>query len=112
VPVAVVFTCDHCGARPDRETQRDLERQLLDLRHGEYVDAEPGRWLTWHGRGIYGPVRYACGEHRGELKALVREEYGTVGRRPWDKGPHPWAGRRGTDRARRLARGLPQSFGR
>jgi hypothetical protein len=112
VPVAVVFVCEHCGCRPDPETQRDLERQLLDLRHGEYVDAEPGRWLTWHGRGIYGPVRYACGDHRGELKALVREEYGTVGRRPWDKGPHPWAGRRGTDRARRLARGLQQSFGR
>ena len=34
-------------------------RQLLDLRHGEYVDAEPGRWLTWHGRGIYGPTRLA-----------------------------------------------------
>ncbi len=112
VPVSVVFTCDVCGRRPDPETQASLQRQLLDLRHGEYVDADPGRWLTWHGRGIYGPTRYACGEHRGELKALLREEYGTVGPRPWDKGPHPWAGRRGTDRARRLARGLSQSFGR
>jgi hypothetical protein len=112
VPVAVIFECDICGARPDAETQRSLERQLLDLRHGEYVDAEPGRWLTWHGRGLYGHTRYACGEHRGELKAELREQYGTVGPRPWDKGPHPWAGRRGTDRARRLARGLQQSFGR
>ena len=112
MPVSVVFRCDVCGCPPDAETRADLERQLLDLRHGEYVDAEPGRWLTWHGRGIYGPNRYACGEHRGELKAHLREEYGTVGSRPWAKGPHPWAGRRGTDRARRLARGLSQSFGR
>ncbi len=78
MPVVVVFSCEICGARPDPETQRALERQLLDLRHGEYVDADtdpptpPAPWLTWHGRGMYGPVRYACGEHRGELKALVR----------------------------------------
>ena len=112
MPVSVVFSCFHCKARPDAETQAALQRQLLDLRHGEYVDADPGHWLTWHGRGIYGPTRYACGEHRGELKALLREEYGTVGPRPWAKGPHPWAGRRGTDRARRLARGQAQTFGR
>ena len=49
MPVAVVFTCEVCGRRPDRETQAALERQMLDLRHGEYVDADPGRWLTWHG---------------------------------------------------------------
>ena len=98
--------------RTGPETYAQLVRQLLDLRHGEYVDVEPGRWLIWHGRGIYGPTRYACGAHRGELKALVREEYGTVGPRPWAKGPHPWAGRRGTDRARRLARGQGQTFGR
>jgi hypothetical protein len=41
----------------------------------------------------------------------VRETYGTIGRHPWAKGPHPWAGRRGTDRARRLARGLGSTFG-
>jgi len=112
MPVRVIFRCETCGCSPDHETHADLLRQLLDLRHGEYVDAEPGRWLTWHGRGIYGPTRYACGRHRGELKAYVREVYGTVGPRPWDKGPHPWAGRRGTDRARRLARGMQQTFGR
>ena len=84
MPVSVVFTCEICGVRPDPETQTALERQLLDLRHGEYVDAEPGRWLTWHGRGMYGPQRYACGEHRGELKAMVREHYGTLG---WHPGP-------------------------
>ena len=106
MPVSVVFKCEVCGARPDPDTQVSLERQLLDLRHGEYVDADPGRWLTWHGRGMYGPQRYACGEHRGELKAAIREHYGTLGWHPWAVGPHPWAGRRGTDRARRFARTL------
>ncbi len=44
MPVVVVFSCEICGARPDPETQGALERQLLDLRHGEYVDAgRPGR---------------------------------------------------------------------
>ena len=71
--VKVVFRCEICGCAPGVDTQKSLERQLLDLRHGEYVDAEPERWLSWHGRGIYGPNRYACGNHRGELKALVRE---------------------------------------
>jgi hypothetical protein len=109
--VVVVFECEICGRRPDPDTQASLERQLLDLRHGEYVDAEPARWLTWHGRGIYGPQRYACGDHRGELKARVREQYGTLGWHPWAQGPHPWAGRRGTDRARTLARSLRSTFG-
>ena len=109
--VALVFTCEICRTRPDRETQIALGHQVLDMRHGEYVDAEPGRWLSWHGRGLYGPNRYACGDHRGELKALLREHYGTLGWHPWAMGPHPWAGRRGTDRARRLARMAGSSFG-
>ena len=111
MPVKPVFVCEFCGARPDAETEEWLRRQMLDLRFGEYVDAEPGHWLSWHGRGIYGRTRYACGEHRGELKADLRETYGTVGSHPWAKGPHPWAGRRGTDRARRLARSLGSTFG-
>ncbi len=117
MPVRVVFSCEICGARPDAPTQAALQQQLLDLRHGEYVDADtdpptpPAPWLTWHGRGMYGPVRYACGAHRGELKALVRAHYGTLGWHPWARGPHPWAGRRGTDRARALARRLRSSFG-
>ena len=39
-----------CGVRPDPETQTSLEHQLLDLRHGEYLDADPGNWLTWYGQ--------------------------------------------------------------
>jgi hypothetical protein len=106
----VVFRCEVCGAEPDDATRASLEDQMLDLRHGEYVDAEPGRWLTWHGRGIYGPMRYACGDHRGELKASLRAVYGTLGWHPWAKGPHPWAGRRGTDRARALSRSVGSGF--
>jgi len=94
MPVVVVFECEICGCRPGPETQVALER-----------------WLTWHGRGIYGRQCYACGEHRGELKALLREHYGTLGWHPWAQGPHPWAGRRGTDRARRVARALRSTFG-
>jgi hypothetical protein len=111
VPVTPVFACEFCGIRPDADTHTHLRRQMLDLRFGEYVDADPGNWLTWHGRGIYGRVRYACGEHRGDLKADVRHTYGNLGSHPWARGPHPWAGRRGTDRARRLARQLGSTFG-
>lgn len=107
VPTKVVFRCQFCQARPDAETQYWLEQQLLDVRHGEYLDAEPGNWLTWHGRGGYGPNRYACDEHRGDLKAMLRTEYGTLGRAPWAMGPHPWRYRKGTARARHILRGLP-----
>ncbi len=109
--VVVVFECEICGARPDAQTQRSLQRQMLDLRDGEYLDAEPGNWLSWHGRGMYGRHRYACAEHRGELKASLREHYGTLGWHPWAMGPHPWTGRRGSERARRLARALRTTLG-
>ncbi len=109
--VSVVFRCEICACEPDDHTRLSLEEQLLDLRHGEYVDAEPGRWLIWHGRGIYGRMLWACGDHRGELKAMLREQYGTLGWHPWAMGPHPWRGRRGTDRARALTRSLRSGFG-
>jgi hypothetical protein len=111
VPSFVVFRCEFCDARPDAETQVWLERQLLDVRCGEYLDMEPGFWLVWHGRGPYGPTRYACREHRGALKALVRQQYGTLGVRPWAEEPYPWRFRRGTERARRALRGLPVDRG-
>lgn len=108
VPVVVVFRCEFCAARPDAETQVGLEHQLLDLRHGEYLDIEPGDWLVWHGRGGYGATRYACGEHRIDLKARLCEQYGTLGEAPWALGPHPYRFRKGTERARRILRGLPR----
>jgi hypothetical protein len=46
MPVRPVFLCEFCGARPDPETEGWLQRQMLDLRFGEYVDADPGNWLT------------------------------------------------------------------
>lgn len=112
MPVRVIFRCDICGAQPDAETHVSLAKQVLDLRHGEYVDAPPGNWLTWHGRGLYGRTRYACGGHRGELKAELREHLGTLGGGPWTMGPHPWGGRRGTDRARALIRSGGSGFAR
>lgn len=107
MPCRVVFRCEVCSVRPDAETQVWLEHQLLDLRHGEYLDIEPGHWLVWHGRGLYGGIRYACADHRRELKASIRAHYGRLGSGPWAEGPHPWRFRKGTDRARRILRGLP-----
>lgn len=103
-PVKLIFRCETCGSMPDEETRAALERELLDPRFGEYVDAEPGHWLIWHGRGLYGATLFACGEHRGELKAHLREHYGTIGRHPWAMKSQP--GRREIDfeRARRILR--------
>ena len=84
MPVKVLFKCEFCGAEPDAKTRPALEAQLQELLFGTYLDADPGHWLVWHGGGLYGRTRYACGEHRGELKARVREHYGCIG-------PHPWA---------------------
>jgi hypothetical protein len=102
--VKLIFRCDTCGCLPGDVTRESLERELLDPRFGEYVDAEPGHWLIWHGRGLYGAARFSCGEHRGELKAYLREHYGTIGRHPWAMESQP--GRRKIDfeRARRIAR--------
>lgn len=85
----VVFRCQFCDSSPDDETQRSLTEQVSLLLFGTYVDAEPGNWLTWHGRGIYGPTLYACPEHRASLKAYLRKHYGTVGPHPFAEGPHP-----------------------
>ena len=103
MPVRVIFRCQFCPAAPDPETQRSLERQLRELVCGEYLDALPGRWLVWHGRGPFGPTRYACAEHRGDLTAYLREHYGTLGWQPWKMPPYPITRRsRDTDRALRL----------
>ena len=89
MPVRLIFKCEFCDAVPDPETQSALEAQLQELLFGQYLDAEPGNWLVWHGNGLYGRTRYACGRHRGELKAHLREHYGTIGPHPWAMGPHP-----------------------
>lgn len=89
VPARVVFRCEFCDQRPDPMTQLTLERQLRELAFGAYVNAPPGRWLVWHGRGPLGPRRYACEAHRGELVAFVREHYGTIAPHPWKRPPYP-----------------------
>lgn len=73
------------------------------LLFGEYLDSEPEGWLTWTGKGIYGQIRHACRDHRGELKAILRRDYGTLGFHPWAEGPHPagWHFREDAARMRR-----------
>ncbi len=89
MPVKVVFRCDFCGEQPGADTQKALEALLQELLFGIYLDCEPENWLVWTGNGIYGRAMYACGKHRGELKAHLREHYGTLGWHPWAMGPHP-----------------------
>jgi hypothetical protein len=112
MPVRMVFRCEFCDARPDDATQRTLEGQLRQAAFGEYLDAPPGRWLVWSGRGPLGPIRYACAEHRGDLVAYLREHYGTVAPNPWKRPPYPITCRNAdSERAfRRLQSGGGQSW--
>lgn len=103
MPCKLLFRCEYCDASPDEETHRELQAGLSLLIFGTYVDADPGNWLVWHGRGIYGPIRYACAEHREDLKAALRKQYGTIGPHPHAKGPHPsgWLRRETLQQTRR-----------
>jgi len=88
MPARLLFRCETCGCEPDQLTQASLERQLLHFRFAQYVDAGPGGWLVWHGRGPYGRTLYACREHRLDLRAYVRKHYG--GALTFSNGkPHP-----------------------
>lgn len=89
MPCRLIFRCEFCDAQPDAETHAELQRAASMMLFGTYVDADPGNWLVWHGRGIYGPMGYACGLHRDSLKANLRKHYGTVGPHPFAEGPHP-----------------------
>jgi hypothetical protein len=113
MPARLIFKCEICGTRAEGATLGALEAQLQELLFGTYLDAQPGNWLVWHGGGLYGRTRYACGDHRGELKATLREHYGTIGPHPWAMGPHPVTTlRRGRITAReRLGPGWKQGWG-
>jgi hypothetical protein len=67
----------------------DLEQIVPNPQFGACVDAMPERWLVWHGRGPYGPPRYACADHRGDLVAYLRKHYDAVGPHPWKRPPYP-----------------------
>ncbi len=54
----------------------------MDLEWGQFSDAPPDQWLLWAGKGPYGQTRYACGDHRIELRDFVRRHYGTLGWHP------------------------------
>jgi hypothetical protein len=85
---SLVFRCQFCERRADPLTQVSLEKTVRRPELGTYIDAMPERWLVWHGRGPYGPARYACPEHRGDLVAYLREHYGTLGAHPWKRPPY------------------------
>lgn len=87
--VRLLFACDRCRARPDRETQRTLELQLHDGRRGAYLDAQPGGWLIWTAGGALGPRRYACPLHRDALIEDVRVHYAAIDRAVWQTDPYP-----------------------
>ena len=112
MPVRLVFRCQFCDARPDPATQRTLEQQVREASFGEYLDAPPGRWLHWQGRGVLGPIRYAGPRHRGDLVAYLREHYGSVAPHPWKRPPYPVTLRSAaTERAfRRLQSGGPTGW--
>lgn len=86
--VRPIFRCQFCESAPDADTQASLEQQLRAELFVEYLDAPPSNWLTWPGRGLFGPTRYACPEHRGELEGYLRAHYGSIGPFPWERGPH------------------------
>ncbi len=115
MPVKLIFRCQFCTAAPDPLTQLSLEAQLQELTFGQYLDAHPGPWLAWQGRGLYGPARYACPDHRGDLTAFLRYHYGTIGWHPWKRPPYPSSVRTAdTERAVALggkAPGSKWSFG-
>jgi hypothetical protein len=94
------FRCQFCDREPDALTQLSLESQMQEMLWGQYLDMWPERWLVWTGRGFYGPRRYACPDHRGDLTAELRNHYGTLGAHPWKMGPYPTTMRTDeTDRA-------------
>lgn len=86
--VRLVFTCQYCDRKPDPLTQLSLEKTVSEVTFGTFVDAMPEKWLVWHGHGPYGPTRYACPDHRGELTAYLRHHYGAIGRHPWKTPPY------------------------
>ncbi len=88
-PTSFIFRCQFCDRRPDPLTQMSLEKTVRDAAFGTFQDAMPEKWLIWHGRGPYGPKRYACPDHRGDLVAYLREHYGTIGPHPWKRPPYP-----------------------
>jgi len=89
MPVKFIFRCQFCDGAADPLTQMSLEKAMREFVWGAYQDALPGRWLIWHGRGLYGPARYACHEHRTDLVAYLRNHYGTIGFHPWKRPPYP-----------------------
>ena len=100
MPISFIFRCQFCDEKPDPLTQLNLVKAMRENTWGAYQDALPGRWLVFHGRGLYGSARYACPDHRGDLVAYLREHFGTIGSHVWKRPPYPSSlAHGGTDRA-------------
>ncbi len=54
--VRFIFRCQFCDAQPDPLTQVNLEKAMRENTWGAYQDAMPGKWLVFHGRGLYRPA--------------------------------------------------------
>lgn len=108
--IRLLFKCEICAAAPDKLTQGSIERQLLNARFGQWVDAYPEKWLIWSGNGIYGATLYACGQHRGELKSFIREHYGAIGWHPWSMESHPCVPPDDLEKARKRLRHTGSKF--
>lgn len=110
--VRFIFRCQFCAEQPDPLTQLSLEQAMRENTWGAYQDALPGRWLVFHGRGLYGSPRYACPEHRRDLVAYLRQHYGSVGFHVWKRPPYPTSlAHAGTDHAWNTATRRQGSWG-
>ena len=87
--VRFIFRCQFCDAQPDPLTQLSLQKAMREITWGAYQNVLPGKWLMFHGHGLYGSPRYACPEHRGDLVAYLRQHFGTIGFHVWKRPPYP-----------------------
>src|SRR3954470_16249048 len=87
--VRFVFRCQFCDAQPDSLTQMSLEKAMRENTWGAYQDALPGKWLVFHGRGLYGPPPYACPDHRSDLAPHPPPHCAGVVCQLWKPPPYP-----------------------
>ena len=96
MPIRLVFRCDYCDARPDPDTQRTLEGQLLDRQLRRVSGCAAGDWLIFNAGGPLGGRRYACIAHRTHLTADLDAHYGAMCPLVRDAGPYPSLGPTGS----------------
>ena len=53
MPVSVVFVCEICGAGPTPRRRSHSSTSCSICATASTSTPSPGRWLTWHGRGMF-----------------------------------------------------------